>query len=197
MFHIVSNNAGLDFVNTLIVDAGKPVDLLNGFEDLVDWSVAAGLVTSSDGRRMVRKWKGTSAAERVFKNALGLRDSLKQITDEVTRGRLASKPALDAVNDILKRKSGFFEIRKDGDAYSKSFHSEQDDITGLLVPIAESMADLLCFGDLAHVKKCENEACVLYFYDTSKNHRRRWCSMAACGNRAKASAFYRRKTGQG
>jgi predicted RNA-binding Zn ribbon-like protein len=33
----------------------------------------------------------------------------------------------------------------------------------------------------------------LYFYDTTKNHTRRWCSMTGCGNRAKAAAFYERK----
>jgi predicted RNA-binding Zn ribbon-like protein len=29
---------------------------------------------------------------------------------------------------------------------------------------------------------CKNQACILYFYDTTKNHRRNWCSMGICGN---------------
>jgi predicted RNA-binding Zn ribbon-like protein len=32
----------------------------------------------------------------------------------------------------------------------------------------------------------------LQFYDASKNHSRRWCSMNACGNRMKAALHYRR-----
>jgi predicted RNA-binding Zn ribbon-like protein len=62
----------------------------------------------------------------------------------------------------------------------------------LIVPIAEAAADLLCHGDLSLVKKCGNPRCILFFYDTTKNHARRWCSMAGCGNRMKAAAHYRR-----
>ncbi len=63
-----------------------------------------------------------------------------------------------------------------------------DAITG-----AESAADLLCTGDLSLVKKCQHDACILYFYDTTKNHARQWCSMELCGNRMKAAMHYRRK----
>jgi predicted RNA-binding Zn ribbon-like protein len=34
---------------------------------------------------------------------------------------------------------------------------------------------------------------VLYFYDTTKNHRRQWCSVAMCGNRHKVAEFRRRQ----
>ncbi|HLU95372.1 MAG TPA: CGNR zinc finger domain-containing protein [Thermobifida alba] len=37
------------------------------------------------------------------------------------------------------------------------------------------------------VRRCANPACVLHFLDTSRNGTRRWCSMAGCGNRAKAA----------
>ena len=47
-------------------------------------------------------------------------------------------------------------------------------------------------ADLSLVKACQNPQCVLFFYDTTKNHARRWCSMAACGNRAKVAAHYQR-----
>ncbi|MCB5164344.1 CGNR zinc finger domain-containing protein [Streptomyces bambusae] len=42
------------------------------------------------------------------------------------------------------------------------------------------------------IRACAHEACVLHFFDTSRNGTRRWCSMAACGNRAKASRHYAR-----
>ena len=40
---------------------------------------------------------------------------------------------------------------------------------------------------------CEHESCVLWFLDTSKAGRRRWCSMERCGNRSKAKRHYQRK----
>ncbi|WP_443691321.1 CGNR zinc finger domain-containing protein [Pseudomonas sp.] len=44
---------------------------------------------------------------------------------------------------------------------------------------------------VAKIKQCEG--CTWLFIDTSKNHRRRWCSMATCGNRAKAQRHYQLK----
>lgn len=41
------------------------------------------------------------------------------------------------------------------------------------------------------VRRCAGPTCVLFFYDPSG--RRRWCSMAACGNRAKARRHYARQ----
>ncbi|MFC5909708.1 CGNR zinc finger domain-containing protein [Streptacidiphilus monticola] len=40
------------------------------------------------------------------------------------------------------------------------------------------------------IRVCAHESCILHFYDTSQNGRRRWCSMERCGNRAKASRHY-------
>ncbi|KRV46371.1 hypothetical protein AQ490_10630 [Wenjunlia vitaminophila] len=44
------------------------------------------------------------------------------------------------------------------------------------------------------IRPCANPNCVLHFYDVSKNGNRRWCSMAGCGNRAKASRHYARRS---
>lgn len=41
------------------------------------------------------------------------------------------------------------------------------------------------------IRRCEQASCVLYFYDPTG--RRRWCSMAGCGNRAKAQRHYARQ----
>ncbi|MER6410770.1 CGNR zinc finger domain-containing protein [Streptomyces humidus] len=42
------------------------------------------------------------------------------------------------------------------------------------------------------IRGCAHEACALHFLDTSRNGGRRWCSMATCGNRAKASRHHAR-----
>ncbi|MBH0192038.1 MAG: hypothetical protein HP492_09850 [Nitrospira sp.] len=55
---------------------------------------------------------------------------------------------------------------------------------------AEAAGNLLCRADFALIKKCGNPACILYFYDTTKNHTRNWCSMQVCGNRMKVAAHY-------
>ena len=63
----------------------------------------------------------------------------------------------------------------------------------LLGRIAEAALELFANADPSHIRKCARPECVLYFLDTTKNHRRQWCSMAGCGNRAKASRFRKRR----
>jgi predicted RNA-binding Zn ribbon-like protein len=47
-----------------------------------------------------------------------------------------------------------------------------------MVSLLETRAD--------RIRGCANPDCVLWFLDTSRPGTRRWCSMAACGNRDKA-----------
>ena len=45
------------------------------------------------------------------------------------------------------------------------------------------------------LKACRGEDCRWVFVDGSRNSSRRWCDMAACGNRAKSAAFRVRHRG--
>jgi predicted RNA-binding Zn ribbon-like protein len=60
------------------------------------------------------------------------------------------------------------------------------------VLIAEAMAEMLCTEDFRKVHVCEGPGCGFLFVDRTGNGTRRWCSMAACGNRAKQAT--RRQT---
>src|SRR5262249_50805418 len=59
---------------------------------------------------------------------------------------------------------------------------------GLLQPIAEAAADLICHQDFRLIRPRAGWASTLLFLDCTKPHTRRRCSMAVCGNRAKAAA---------
>jgi hypothetical protein len=55
----------------------------------------------------------------------------------------------------------------------------------MLAAVAESVAS----GTWNRLKVCKDPDCRWAYYDQSRNRSRAWCSMAACGNRAKARAF--------
>jgi predicted RNA-binding Zn ribbon-like protein len=59
--------------------------------------------------------------------------------------------------------------------------------------IARSAASLLTDDDLSLVKRCARESCGLFFLDTTKNHRKRYCRMDVCGVAERSAAYYRRK----
>lgn len=59
--------------------------------------------------------------------------------------------------------------------------------------VARDAAYLLTTVRPDRVRRCASEACVRWFVDVSKGGRRRWCSMATCGNRAKAARHRARR----
>jgi predicted RNA-binding Zn ribbon-like protein len=58
----------------------------------------------------------------------------------------------------------------------------------LLAIVFRAMSD----GTWERLKACGEESCQWAFYDRSKNRSGRWCTMAECGNRAKARAYRER-----
>jgi len=58
-----------------------------------------------------------------------------------------------------------------------------------MLSAAALKALMLADEHFALTRKCEHPECTLWFYDRTKAHRRRWCSMALCGNRAKVARF--------
>jgi len=65
---------------------------------------------------------------------------------------------------------------------------------GLMLPVlavAHAAGGFLTGPDLPYVKACPGDDCGWLFVD--RRGRRRWCTMSACGNRAKVRAHARRK----
>src|SRR5919201_532490 len=52
--------------------------------------------------------------------------------------------------------------------------------------------ELLTSVDTAHIGQCSGPDCRWLWIDRTRNHSRRWCDMAICGNRAKARRHYAR-----
>ncbi len=94
-----------------------------------------------------------------------------------------------AVIDGLARRSGLRpRLGRDGPALVGSSRGV-DGALGKLVAIA-FLADL--DGSWSHLKECAGANCDSVFFDRSKNHSGRWCSMSTCGNRAKVRAWRER-----
>lgn len=189
-FYVVGNNLSLDFINTKIVMNGEPKDLLTDFHDFVSWSFKLDLLDETQARKMLMTF---IEDEKSFTEIISFRENLRGLIENLSRGEKAQTQQIKEINRILAMNSGHAEITKTDEGFEKKLRLNFDKPLKLLLPIAESAADLLCFGNLDYLRKCEGETCILYFYDTTKNHKRRWCSMSGCGNRAKAAAFYQRK----
>lgn len=192
-FVLVGNLPALDLVNTRPLRHGEPEELLNTFADLVAWLGAAGMLDTGEMRGALRKWDGTAEGGRVLEQARELRESLRASLERMSAGGSPAAATIRSINAILASRPVHGELV----AHAGHWHLRQvplaDRAIHLLAPVAESAAWLMAEGERTLLRKCEDPACVLYFYDTTKNKRRRWCSMDGCGARAKAAAYYRRQ----
>lgn len=195
-FLFLADHLCLDFVDTEFRRSGEHHDKLKTFDDLREWLRRAGLLASIEAIALVRRCHG-QVAETVLKGALGLRKAIRQAAQAVADREPLPAGAIRTLNTFLSRRAGYFQIERRSSQFERRFVSPLVEPMMLLAPIAESAADLLCNGDLTLVRRCADENCDLLFYDTTKNHRRRWCSMSSCGNRAKVAAHRARQKNGG
>jgi len=194
-FVFIGERLWLDFVNTEDVVRGARVDALVDFDAYIDWLQIAAVLDAERAagirRRAVQQPTGATAA---LVDARRVRDSLRALAEHGQRSAAIRAATLAEINRVLGRSAGTrrVEPREDG-TYSRSFVPVGDAFAGLLMPIVESAADALILGELSRVRRCAAPRCPRVFQDATKNAARRWCDMAACGNRAKVARFRERR----
>ena len=105
----------------------------------------------------------------------------------------ATAAAVAPLNELLARDKSFQRVEaaghdaEDGRRLQLRRVRRWENPRELLDPIAGAAADLICDQDFRLIRSCKGSACLLVFLDRTKAHARRWCSMAVCGNRAKAA----------
>lgn len=176
-FRFRGGHAALDLTATLTGRLKETQrDLLARPEDVVRWLRAAGFEC------------GTSAPDdRLLDSARLLREAIYTLTMGRITGQALPARARTVLNSIARLSAAAPEIGSDGRARLRS------DASALLAFVARE-AVLLLGGEMAdRVRQCEGDGCAILFLDTSRSGDRRWCSMAACGNRHKVAAFRQRK----
>jgi predicted RNA-binding Zn ribbon-like protein len=185
-FPFVAGAASLDFLNTEVMLDGRPADLLQNGDDLLLWLAESGLAAKGE-LEAVR----TSLRESWFQETLPLRAGLRALFSRLADGDPLRETDLGILNDTLRGTDGTLQVQR-GEPGRPSLAFQAHTLTPMFL-IAQAAAEFLATADLALIRRCEGEGCILFFHDTTKSHTRRWCSMATCGNRTKVKAHYVRQ----
>ena len=189
----VGKRLAVDFANTVYAP-GDPEGAVRSWADVVAFLREAGAVESGEAdrlRRMGRKNPRQCAA--ALARALELRRLVRAVLGAVAARERLRIAWLEAVNRALRSGAGAEALARAGSGWRLAFLADRRDPLAALAPIARSLAEIIAEGPGAPVRRCANPRCVLYFYDDSRTGRRRWCSMAVCGNRMKVAAHARRR----
>jgi len=194
----VGDHLALDFLNSFAVPQGQRIEWLRHGQDLLDWLQAAGVID----RRLAARFRASDGAstslDAVAEEARALREWLRRFVQRRAGSRLPVEALrqLEPLNRLLARGDSYRQVEASPRGDLEDDHGplrwrlerRWTDAEQLLQPIAEAIGDLVCHADFRLIRACEGSSCTLVFYDRTKAHRRRWCSMAGCGNRAKAAA---------
>ncbi len=197
-FELSAGTLCLDFVNTLDDrPSDQPKELLAQYADLVRFAEETGILSSKQADHLTeRADTHPDDAQQTLRSAIKLREAMYGIFWAVANRRKVPPPAVATLNtfvreagrhSVLVQTNGHFVLQFDD-------HANPDPaFDAILWPIVRSAADLLVSDHLPFVRACSSKTCQWLFVDTSKSHRRRWCNMRLCGNRAKVSRFYARQ----
>jgi len=166
------------FVNTAEVGSGS--DEIETPPALVAWLAEHALIE-----------EGAQASEQDLTRSRALREALRAFLYLNSGGEL--DPEAPAVLDKAAERSGL-RLRFDADG-AASLTPRAEGVDGAHGRLLAIVAEAMRAGTWARLKACRSDDCRWAFFDGSKNHSRAWCSMAVCGNRAKARAFRERHAG--
>ena len=181
--YVLADHPVLDMLNTRANVDGVPFEFWQGDADVQRWLVRLG-------------WREEGAVPVFEEGALlgaarGLREVIRLLLEQRKAGQQGDPAALNA---FLRKAVSHPQLAWPAPGELRlERQRKQQTAEQFLAPIAEAAATLLVEGDFGLIRTCEHPECVLWFYDRTKGHKRRWCSMALCGNRHKVAEFRKRK----
>ena len=194
-FELVAGNLCLDFLNTLDDRfTNEPKELLASYVDLARFAEDTDILdTQRVDRLMERSMVNVEAAKKALAEAIDMREAMFAVVWAIVNKKPAPKAALIKLNQYVQAAAQHSHLAEVNGRFEWHFDDTLYDFEAPLWPIARAAAELLASDQLRYVRPCASRTCLWLFLDESKNHRRRWCDMTKCGNRAKAQRFYQRQ----
>ncbi|MGC3945464.1 MAG: CGNR zinc finger domain-containing protein [Chryseolinea sp.] len=183
----------LDYVNT-VPDRkdGSGRDLVKSFGELLYWARKAKVIDSPAYTALEREAaERPKSAKEFFTQAIQLRTLIYDLFFPLSQQQRVSQTNLDAFNKVMARYTPHLVIALKSGEFSQQWAFDTSQFLRITAPIMKSAQDLLLSGKPERIKECPR--CGWLFVDTSKNGKRRWCSMEDCGSNAKALQYYYRK----
>ncbi|CDX30474.1 conserved hypothetical protein [Mesorhizobium sp. ORS 3359] len=189
----IAGNQVLDFLNTQGGDTkARDLERLNTYWDILTWAVAAEVLNAEEcgvlGDLAVRR---PDLAQHCLQELRIQRESLYRLITSTMSGDTPAESDRSSVE--MNFRSALQHARLiPGVSQPARWYSVADEAGLSLVQCRLAIAASTLITDVAsqNIRQCET--CSWLFMDSSATKRRRWCSMAVCGNRAKAQRHYHR-----
>jgi len=183
----------LDFANTVDWHASNnPVESLNKYADLIEWSANRGIISGDAKDALLRKSEEKpSEAQAVLEKAREIRENIYRILSDTAHRHSIKIADLKGFNKALASMLSHSRLAPYERGLRWDWDSHWDKLDSIIWPVVKSAVDLMTSEAIKRVGQCADEkGCGWLFWDSSRNRSRRWCDMSDCGNRAKVRRFY-------
>ncbi len=162
----------------------EPIELIGDGPSYLRWLTRTELIDYDDLAALEDMFSADQL-DAAAEDARTLREKLRPILLDWAGEKPVPFPAdvIDELNALLTQDRRYTQLNPDNDALLLHERRHWEQPIQLLVLSAQAWAHLLVEADPTLIRQCPG--CTIIFYDRTKAHRRRWCSMALCGNRAK------------
>jgi predicted RNA-binding Zn ribbon-like protein len=188
----LGGHRALDFLNTWR-DPGEVEEALGDGSAFGAWLLAVDHLAPSDLARLKRRF-GEAAMDEAAAEARRFREWAREW---LTRWQHAPgaryTKELQELNRLLAREDRNRQVIAGKDGMEIREVSAFESAATLVSLPAADIADLVTREDPDLIRECAGDPCTLWFLDRTRSHRRRFCSAAVCGNRAKVAAFRERQ----
>ena len=174
---LVGNALCLDFTNTVNVRPVAQRDWLATADEAATWARASGHPISGSAAEV----------EDALPAARALREATYRVFRPLTRADDPPRGDRDVLLETYAEAVAHARLDRAVGGFALSWPGPRRPRV-LLWEVAASAVEVLTRGPLDRLGECPS--CGWLFLDTSKNRRRRWCSMATCGSRDKARRYY-------
>jgi len=189
---LLGGRLSVDFVNS------APPNAELSWERLIHFLNSTDIVSTERATQLLGHPQiDPQAAEALLLKARRLQIALRKAFTAMLRKQRMPGEWIESVNEILRITEGHDELVGQDNIWKIEFVAREGGLDWLLAAIARSGAEIISEGTQARLRLCANPHCGLFFYDDSRTRRRRWCSMAVCGNRSKVAAFARKHASAG
>src|SRR5579859_5745142 len=160
------------FVNSVDLQDGP--ETLSTPEALTTWLTEHALMPS-----------GAAADQADLRHAVALREALRGVIG-ANSGGVVYPVDVATLNEAASASKLRARFGSDGKA---RLEPDVSGVTGALGRIVAAAFTAMAEVDWTRLRLCSSTTCRWAFFDRSRNRSSRWCTMASCGNRAKAKRF--------
>jgi len=176
VFHFVADRPVLDFLATIAERGTTDEEKLQEPADLGAWTAESGITTNA-----------ITVSHEDLAHAIALREAIYRMLCALIDHTAPRRPDVGLVNAAARQRPPVVRLTRAGAVH------RDGDVDAVLAVLASDCIEFFATPDGDLLRRCDDPRCTRLFVDRSRGHRRRWCGMQGCGNRAKAAAYRSRR----